>query len=278
MIRLPDDIYPNKEILDKLQEYQKLIDVLQNYQEEVTQAKSLFTQKNKKGNKVFNIVKEKLTEMCAGARRCIYCEDSMSDEIEHILPKSLYPNKCFDWNNYIYICGICNVQKNNKFAIFLKDNRTVSIIDAKKAQNLKSYPVGKPVLINPRMENAMDFCMLDLSGTFKFVIIVPENTPEYKRADYTINVVLRLNNQREFLRQARENAYGNYKARLFEYNHRKQKGESADILTKIIRGIQSESHPTVWKEMQRYHRLNILSKVDKDLEGLFLDSPEAIDW
>ena len=34
--------------------------------------------------------------MCAGAKRCMYCEDSAADEVEHHLPKNLYPEFVFD--------------------------------------------------------------------------------------------------------------------------------------------------------------------------------------
>jgi uncharacterized protein (TIGR02646 family) len=279
MIKLAGDIRPDKDLLDKLHELQKQVDTTEDFQEQIKKAKKLFAERNRKGNKVFDEIKLKLTEMCSGARRCIYCEDSMSDEIEHILPKSLYPNKCFSWDNYLYICGICNTQKNNKFAVFQKDNVTISIINSQKDKNsLTSPPEGKPVLINPRVEDAMEFCMLDLSGTFKFIIIVPPNTPSYKRANYTFNEILKLNNQREALRQARANAYGNYKARFYEYAHQKQKDARPEKLAKMIHGIKTESHPTVWKEMQRYHKLNILSKIDQELDELFINSPEALNW
>ena len=53
---------------------------------------------------------------CApGARRCGYCEDSDGDEIEHIKPRDLYPEKTFAWENYLLACGQCNRSKSSRF-------------------------------------------------------------------------------------------------------------------------------------------------------------------
>jgi hypothetical protein len=138
-------------------------------------------------------------------------------------------------------------------------------------------PAGEDVLINPRKENPLDFCMLDLKFTFKFVVIADKETREYEKAWYTYNEVLRLN-EREFLREARKNAYGNYKARLYEYTNKKKNGSEQRELDNMIEGIKSESHPTVWKEMQRHHVKGWLQQIDQNLDTLFIQSPEAIEW
>lgn len=44
--------------------------------------------------------------------KCMYCESKMLhisySDVEHIKPKSLYPNLEFDWNNLWIACDICN--------------------------------------------------------------------------------------------------------------------------------------------------------------------------
>jgi len=119
---------------------------------------------------------------------------------------------------------------------------------------------------------------LDLTSTFKFVILAEPNTPEYQRADYTFNTVLRLNDQREYLRQARKKAFGMYRARLYQYDSRKNQGAPAQELAKMIEEIQTEAHPTVWKEMKRQYKMGLLSKFDPALSALFDTSPEALTW
>ena len=274
MIKLSDDIFPAQDVLDKLKEYQDEIDALPTFAERSQKAKKSFSGKNTNRNRFFNAIKEKLTEMCSGARRCVYCEDSVGDEVEHIRPKDFFPESCFVWENYVYACGNCNGPKNNKFAIFRTD--TDEFYDVRL--NLGAAPPkGKDAMINPRNENAMNYCMLDLRDTFKFVIIKTSGTKEHQKADYTFNEVLRLN-EREFLRKARRLAYGNYKARLDSYTKQKTAGVSQNQLDNMIEEIKGESHPTVWKEMQRYFARGFLQPFDQDLHNLFIESPEALDW
>ena len=277
MIQLKQNINPEQEIIDKLKIYQDEIDGLATFELRSEKAKKIFSTRNKIGNTVFDAVKLKLTEMCSGARRCVYCEDSVADEVEHIHPKDLYPNLCFQWDNYIYACGNCNGPKNNKFAIFKKYDGSFHIVNPPRGTNATEPPEGNDALINPRIENPLDFCMLDLSSTFKFVVISKAGTNDAIKANYTFNEVLRLN-EREFLRKARETAYTNYKSRLGYYTSQKLGGEPQKKLDKLIDNLKQEAHPTVWKEMQRYHSKKILKNIDKDLDDLFIKSPEALNW
>lgn len=274
MIKI-QNLQPEQTTLEKLSEFQSEIDCLPDFSEKVEKAKKLFPQKNKKGNSTFNDVKKTLTLMCSGARRCMYCEDSVGDEVEHIKPKTLYPEKCFDWNNYLYACGTCNGPKNNNYAIFDTNGGFVNISPA-KGQTPTQPPAGTDVLINPRIDNPLDYCILDLKNTFKFVVVATD-FKEKKRAEYTFNEVLRLN-EREYLRKARQNAYENFKSRLHRYCDRKAKTAAQDELIKIIDGIKTEAHPTVWKEMQRYKNNGWLSSVDTELDAMFDECPEALSW
>jgi len=105
------------------------------------------------------------------------------------------------------------------------------------------------------------------------------NAKDKKKAEYTFNEVLRLNDaEREPLRQARENAYGTYKARLFEYVRKKEAGSEQAKLDKLIEGIKKENHHTVWKEMQRYYNKNLIQRVDHELKSLFDRAPESLTW
>lgn len=273
MIQLPTHIQPEQNILEKLAEYQaQIIGSFAEKQKLVKQtAIPGFSSRNKKGNPVFDAVKEALTKICYGAKRCAYCEDAPADEVEHIYPKDLFPDKCFDWHNYLYACGTCNGPKKNKFAIFKADNNAFFSLDSKTEPSL-----GEPVLINPHIENAMDFCRLNFL-TFHFEIIAEKNTPNYQRADYTFNEVLRLNTQREYLRQAREIAYGMYKARLGYYIAAKQTASEA-VINKMIAELRKEAHPTVWREIQRSYYENHLIHLDKDFYDLFEQVPEALTW
>lgn len=51
--------------------------------------------------------------------KCAYCESKILHvhhaEIEHIKPKSKFPEKCFDWENLTVACSICNNKKSDYY-------------------------------------------------------------------------------------------------------------------------------------------------------------------
>ncbi len=49
-----------------------------------------------------------LRAMCNGPQRCMYCEESMATAIEHMRPRSSYPEATFVWENYLLACSTCN--------------------------------------------------------------------------------------------------------------------------------------------------------------------------
>lgn len=277
MIKLPDNIQPSQEVLDQLTLWQA--EISGDFSVQSALAKQRFGSKNTKSNRTFREVKKALTQMCSGARRCVYCEDSVADEVEHIAPKDLYPEFVFVWDNYVYACGPCNGPKNNKFAVFRHDTGALQWLNAPHWPPGTQPPEGDAVLINPRIEDPLQFALLDLKSTFKFVPLPGANNTEQQRYDYTFNEVLRLNHEeREFLREAREEAYGDYKARLVEYDRRKREGATPARLDKMIAQIRKKSHPTVWREMQRWYNNGWLVQVDSDLNDLFHNNPEALTW
>lgn len=64
-------------------------------------------------------VKKALKDMFSG--KCAYCESYVLHidygDIEHFAPKSIYPHLCYDWDNLLLSCGICNGPsfKGNKY-------------------------------------------------------------------------------------------------------------------------------------------------------------------
>jgi len=261
---------PSAGTLAKLAEYQSEVNKSAVFAERVKEAKRLFPNRNKPANPVFAEVRRKLTEMCFGAMRCVYCEDSARDQVEHIAPKDWYPEVVFAWENYVYACGRCNRPKNNKYAVFSKT--TGARTDLKRGKNDPVLPpeTGDPLLLNPRNDDAMQYMQLDLAGTFIFVETGAEHTPGQQRAAYTIEI-LGLND-REELPVARLQAYGNYKARLQEYVVKKNAHAPQAELDKLRDGLMTSNHPTVWREMVR-QRDGI-----PELAPLFAQAPEAALW
>jgi hypothetical protein len=269
MIRLRKTSLPAAAAAD-LVKWQQLVDAKSGYEAQVAAAKDDFSRRNTKRNKTFQSVKAALTKMCSGARRCVYCEDSLADEVEHIKPKDLYPDEVFSWGNYVYACGPCNGPKNNRFAVI--PTAALIPVDVTRARGAAVLPpvAGSPSLINPRWEDPLKFMELDVVDTFLFLPSKPANTKDYARAHYTIEV-LRLND-REALRVARREAFGSYVARLEQYIKRKGEGAPRTDLDRLVRALRRMQHPTVWREIKRQY--TYLPR----LGALFAQAPEARRW
>lgn len=252
MILLPSTTLSHP-VAAQLKSWQQAIDDLPEYKERVAEAKRAFARRNRIGDRTFDSVKRVLVQMCSGAGRCGYCEDSMADEVEHIKPKDLYPEETFLWENYLYACGPCNGPKNNRFAVFSEATGEVVDVTRRPRDPVLPPEPGVPLLINPRLEDPLAFIEMDLLGTFFFRPRLNLSDNDRKRAEYTIEV-LRLN-ERDLLLKAREEAFEAYRARLAAYVSAKERGVSYAELQHMRGFIGNACHPTVWKEMQRQNFL-----------------------
>ena len=253
------------ETLLRLRGYQAEVDAADTYAEQVEAGKELYDRYS--DNAAFRAVRNRLAVMCSGARRCGYCEDSVGDEIEHIKPKDLYPERTFVWENYLLACGQCNRGKSSRFSVIVCGG----LLDVTRGRNA---PVlrpreGPPALIVPREEEPLAFLDLEMVDTFMFLPREDLQGTDRERAEYTIDV-LKLN--RDVLLEARHEAYGAYRARLFEYRDRRDAGANDADLAILREAITTSMHPTVWCEMQRQHDF-----ID-ELAALFVDVPEALNW
>ena len=102
-------------------------------------------------------VKKALRQMCNG--KCAYCESHVShvshEHIEHYKPKSKYPDLCFEWDNLLLCCAICNGKqyKGDKFP--LKNE-------------------GGP-FVNPCKENPDDFFEFEFDKYAGTANVIPKN-------------------------------------------------------------------------------------------------------
>lgn len=74
-----------------------------------------------KAEKKYNHINVKTALKQMFSEKCAYCESHITHieygHIEHYKPKSIFPELCFDWNNFLLCCGVCNGKeyKGNKF-------------------------------------------------------------------------------------------------------------------------------------------------------------------
>ena len=67
-------------------------------------------------NKTFEEVRETLAQMSSGRQRCMYCEDNEGTDIDHFWPRASFPERAFDWDNYLLACSACNTNyKRDQF-------------------------------------------------------------------------------------------------------------------------------------------------------------------
>jgi uncharacterized protein (TIGR02646 family) len=267
MLQLPETNLDQK-WQNYLDTWQQEINAIEPHSEKVAQAKAKY--ENRTGTATFKNIRETLKTMCSGNRRCCYCEDSCADEVEHILPKSLYPKRVFIWKNYLYSCGLCNSKKNNHYAVIVGNE--IQPITRKKNDPIVPPPAGKGVFINPRIENPLDSLELDLGddldGTFFFQprYHLSEDSIDYKRAKYTIDTLAL--NDRDYLCRGRRHGALNYRARLIEYQQEKSNVKRQNF----IEAFKEMSYPTVWQEMKNQYK-NIPS-----IYSLIEEFPEILDW
>ena len=255
----------SEDAIDGLLAHTTLITLQKDFPEQVAKAKSLWDAK--RPVKLFNELKETLALMCSGNQRCMYCEDSFADEIEHRRPKNLYPQQTFDWDNMLYSCGPCNGPKNNQFAILNPPYANgYTDISPKRGEVPEKPKSGMDALINQRVENPLDFIWLDFN-TFRFTPINPnQDSMEYWKAEYTIKL-LRLN-LRQTLIRGREHAYHSFRNGLSDYLINLNPNRQVEFR----KFLKSAPHKTVWVEMKRQHK-----QID-DLHKLFQQAPEALTW
>lgn len=232
-------------IKDYLATCQQEIDDEAQYADRVLKAATSW---EKKGSKEFAAIRELLADLCQGARRCHYCEDSAADEVEHIWPKKFYPCKTFSWENYLFACGPCNgSNKRDRFAIFDAINTVIELERGRGEKPIEPI-VGSPVFLDQRAEDPFQLIELDLS-TGIFVPRAELIEIKYIRAEYTIEV-LGLN-RRDYLTRARRNAYGSFLDSARQYVLRKSVGAPTAELRQRAQEISERHHQSVWAEMKR---------------------------
>jgi uncharacterized protein (TIGR02646 family) len=233
--------------VNSLTKLQSRVNSAADFTARVAEAKRLFSASNRPADRTFQAVKKLLDAMCSGVRRCMYCEDSAADEVEHHHPKNFYPDLCFAWPNYLYACGPCNGPKGNQFAVLASGKKRVDLrLDP--VLGLTPPPAGDPLLLDPCQEDPLQFFKLDLVDTFCLRPQAALSKRNRERAEYTLDV-LRLN--RDLLLRARIDACADYIALVKAYAADKARGESQNELDKQNARLRKRAHPTVFREMAR---------------------------
>lgn len=281
----------SKETQNQLDALQVLVNTKPDFEEKAAEAKALWKAKEspKKRKAAFEEVKEVLTSMCVAVETCNYCEQNEANDIEHIHPKSFFPELAFTWDNYLLACKQCNTgYKLDKCHVLDAANSPITLLR-------KKAPIGGSTVafINPRIEDPNEFMLLNMQ-TFKFDIFDDLEIVAQHKAEKTLEI-LKLN-ERDPLIQARKNAaifFYERLDRLIKILAATSNAAIYDLLTpydvldtKISleqnkddievnhkKAIQQHQHPSVWYAIKTVSR-----HTDARWKALFEQLPQALDW
>lgn len=262
MRQLPDEV-PPPDLQASLNEARDELERVGDYAARVQATEQHW--KNAR-TRVVKPVRAVLRSMCGEAEPCCYCESSIGAQVEHVRPKSLYPELTFDWLNLLLVCGGCNSIKNAGFAVLI-EGRAVKV--ARRSGPIVPPLAGPMALVDLRREDPLDFFELNL----ELGVIRPRRRLDelgLERAKFTRKL---LNLNRDPLPTWRVQACGTFKARLEQYISRRAQDPMNPALAALKAELLRLPHQMVWREMKRQHLTASL-----DLRELFAHAPEALDW
>jgi uncharacterized protein (TIGR02646 family) len=71
--------------------------------------------KEARRSKWFGVVVATLKDMAGVGDPCMYCDSNEAAEVDHFKPMCAFPENAFEWNNLLWVCGICNRFKGGRF-------------------------------------------------------------------------------------------------------------------------------------------------------------------
>jgi hypothetical protein len=63
----------------------------------------------------FSDVIDTLGRMAGVGERCMCCSGSEAAQVEHFRPKGIFPELALQWENLLWLCGLCNLNKGVRF-------------------------------------------------------------------------------------------------------------------------------------------------------------------
>lgn len=244
------------------------------------------------GKAAFAEIRQTLVGMCVGTGLCNYCENNEATDVEHIYPKSFFPERAFTWLNYLLACKICNTHhKLDQFAVFVPALSANAITMRRK----KLPASADAAFIDPRVEDPLVFLFLDITDKSFFLVPYPTLTDPRASAKAIHTLSILQIGERAALAAARRVAFKFFQSRLERYQLARDATSWADLerlvedpdlvdtantfeteqrqmMTALQQSILTHPHPTVWREMQRQYLSLPKTK------ALFEAVPKALKW
>jgi uncharacterized protein (TIGR02646 family) len=289
MIRLDSKSLP-VEVLSQLAGLQHKIDVESTFKAKVEKAQQLWNSKGgTEGKKAFKQIVEYLYDMCVYVGVCNYCEQSEANDVEHIYPKSFFPEQTFTWDNYLLACKQCNSAYKIDICFVLDDQDNVIELQRGQQPAFKNF-----AFINPRTEDPNCFMILN-TFTFTFELLPALSKLDENKALKTLDV-LQLN-VRDTLLAARKSAAHYYYLRmklLVDILNAATTDHIRDLLTphddlldpqlslaelKQTLKISFQQHICTYQHPSVWHSIKVIaSKTNQKWKTIFDQIPEALQW
>jgi len=141
-----------------------------------------------------------LKDMSGVGERCMFCSGSESSQVEHFKPKAVFPEEAMMWDNLLWVCGICNQSKGDRFPPY-------------------TGPGGQ--IIDPTIENVWDFFFIDEYGNLTPKWRTDLNSLDPRAKSTVENLAL----DRDALQQTRQQRIEDLKVRIEDSLSRYRAGE-----------------------------------------------------
>lgn len=205
-------------------------------EQQATTARGLWRRK-KIRDEVHKPLSYALRHMAPGLERCMYCGDNQGTDIDHFEPLARNPLRTFDWLNHLLACALCNSHKK----------RDMFPVDAD----------GKPLLIDPTVEDPFDHLSLTLSFG-EYVSLTDKGQATIEVCD--------LN--RPLLKRGRVNARTSVESCLLRWVVARYNNDAVEM-NKMIQTVREQPCADVCQAM-------LLQGTGPLAEIIFGDSPEVL--
>ncbi len=206
--------------------------------------------------------------------RCTYCEVDQVADIDHLRPKSLWPQLTWCWENLVPACAYCNSRKKQARDAVLDAacDSGFREITRRKGGAVVPPPDGPTAWWSPQRRDPQQGFTLELVDDIERGRIYPRArapSADHARARWTIDV-LELN--RAHLWRARRSSFEDY-LRWLQEVVRAIGSNDPQRLARLRRElVEDKGPPFVWREMKlQRERL-------PELDDLLRAAPDVLTW
>jgi hypothetical protein len=102
------------ETLTRLQEKTDEVLAIANLADRRARARAIY--EVSRGTLWFGPIVDALRGLCGPGELCMYCSSNEPSQLEHFRPLTVFPDRTFEYNNYLWSCDICNrTHKGERF-------------------------------------------------------------------------------------------------------------------------------------------------------------------